>query len=91
MVQTMLLGSYLLCTQMERVRGYNDELVETIYVFDIVQLRRERSDVFNGRCTPPCRQRVSWFEIQKWWGFHSDESPCFCGSDLQTGSQVLHV
>ena len=25
-------------------------------------------------------------------GFHSDESPCFCGgSDLQTGSLVLHV
>ena len=53
-----------MCTQMERVRGYSDELIETIYVFDIVRLRRERSEMYNGRGTPSCRQRVSWFVIQ---------------------------
>ena len=64
----MPLESSLLCTQMERVRGHNDKLVETIYVFDIVRLRRERSEMPNGWCTPPCRQRVSWLVIQEWWG-----------------------
>ena len=33
-----------LCTQMERVRGHNDELVETIYVhFSLVGWRRSDS------------------------------------------------
>ena len=53
-----------MCTQMERVCGYFDELDETIYAFDIVQLRRERSEMYNGRCMPPCRQRFSWFVVQ---------------------------
>ena len=79
-----------MCTQMERVCGYSDELDETIYAFDIVRLRRERSEMYNGRCMPPCRQRVSWFVIQGGISIVTNRL-AFCGSDLLTGSQVLHV